>query len=138
MQKLARKIAGIVIGVCMLSYGVKSPMAVCAEVANGQIETRMTYIASYNVGLFIADNGIASISGSVSGKSGVTQTFVKVTLQKSVSGGWEDVESWEDSSDSRSAFVNTTYQVSRGTYRTVMTCSANGETKSQTSVTRTY
>lgn len=102
------------------------------------VEPRMTYIFSYSTELSISSNGVATITGMVRGKSGVTSTYVKVTLQKSESGEWLDVESWEDSSDTRSVTIAETYQVSRGTYRVVMTCSANSETKTITSAERTY
>ena len=74
----------------------------------------------------------------VRGKSGVTSTYVKVTLQKSESGSWKDVKSWEDSNNTRSTTIAETYQVSKGEYRVTMTCSANTETKTATSASRTY
>lgn len=138
MQKLAQKLVGIMLCACMLVCGTESTIAVCAKEAEEQVDARMTYISSYNVGLSISDDGIASVSGLVNGKPGVTHAYVKVTLQKSVSGTWQNVESWEDSSDSRDAIVDIAYQVSRGTYRAVMTCSANGETQSKISATKTY
>ena len=138
MKKLIRQLSGIVVCVCMLLCGGVSPITAVAKEASVQIEPRMTYILSYGADLSISNNGVATITGSVTGKAGVTQTSVKVTLQKSVSGTWTNVESWEASSDGRSASVNTTYQVSRGTYRVTMTCSANGESESTTSETKTY
>ena len=133
-----RQVTGVVVCVCMLLCGGVSPITAVAKEANVQIEPRMTYILSYGADLSISNNGVATITGSVMGKVGVTHTYVKVTLQKSVSGTWTDVESWEASSDSRKASVDTTYQVSRGTYRVTMTCSANSESKSETSATKTY
>lgn len=138
MQKLIRKIIGIMICVCILAYGTEPSMVVCAKEAEQQNEARMTYISSYDVGFSVSADGIVSISGSVTGKSGVTHAYVKVTLQKSVSGTWQNVESWEESSDGRHVSVEITHQVSRGTYRAVMTCSANGETQSKISATKTY
>ena len=88
--------------------------------------------------LSISSDGSASITGLVRGKTGVTSTYVKVILQKKVSGVWIDVESWEDSSNTRSTTIAETYQISRGTYRVSMTCSADGETKTATSAERTY
>ena len=138
MKKLIRQLTGIAACVCMLLCGGTLPITAVAKEASVQIEPRMTYILSYGADLSISNNGVATITGSVTGKAGVTQTSVKVTLQKSVSGTWTNVESWEASSDGRSASVNTTYQVSRGTYRVTMTCSANGESESTTSATKTY
>lgn len=138
MKKLIRQLTGIAACVCMLLCGGTLPITAVAKEMDTQIEPRLTYISTYNVQLSISDNGTATIMGTVTGRIGVTQTSVKVTLQKSVSGTWTNVESWEASSDSRSASVNTTYQVSRGTYRVTMTCSANGESESTTSETKTY
>lgn len=138
MGKLMRQVTGVVVCVCMLLCGGVSLITAVAKEANIQIEPRLAYISAYNVQLSISDNGVATITGSVMGKAGVTHTYVKVTLQKSESGTWTDVESWEASSDSRKSSVDTTYQVSRGTYRLVMTCSANSESTSATSATKTY
>lgn len=124
--------------VCILLCGLVLPISVHAMETDMQIEPRMTSISLYNTDLTISSDGIASISGFVRGKLGVTSTYVEVTLQKSVSGTWVDVDSWENSSDTRSTSVVETYQVSRGTYRVTMTCSADGETKTATSAERTY
>lgn len=100
------------------------------------MEPRTTSISVYSTELSISSDGIASISGFVRGKLGITSTYVEVTLQKSVSGTWVDVESWENSSDTRSTSVAETYLVSRGTYRVTMTCSADRETKTATSAVK--
>ena len=138
MKGLTKRWIGFSICVCLLVCGAGSSFAASAKEVHAQIEPRMTYIASYTANLIISSKGIAYIEGTVLGKSGVTQTSVKVTLQKSVSGAWVDVESWEASSDSRSATVTESYQVARGTYRIEMTCSANGETKSYATEATTY
>lgn len=102
------------------------------------VEPRMTYIYSYSTELSISSDGVATVTGTIRGKSGVTSTYVKVTLQKSESGQWVDVKSWEESSSTRSITIAEIYQVVRGTYRVTMTCSANGETKTATSASRSY
>lgn len=122
---------------CVLFCGFMSPVLAYAQETNVQIEPRMENISTYSTELTIS-NGVASVTGFVRGKSGVTNTYVKVTLQKNVSGEWIDVESWEDSSNTRSTTIAETYQISRGTYRVVMICSADGETKTATSAERTY
>lgn len=101
-------------------------------------ESRMAYIQSYKVELTISDSGVASVTGVVTGKLDVTSTSVEVILQKYVSGDWVDVESWEESNNSFRTSIAETYQISKGTYRVVMTCSANTETKTATSAQRTY
>lgn len=138
MKKLCG-LCSVAMCICMLFSGVISPVKVYAKETNVQaVEPRMTYIFSYSTELSISSNGAATVTGFVRGKSGVTATYVKVTLQEKVSDSWVDVESWEDSSNTISASVSETYQVSRGTYRVTMTCSANGETKTATSAERTY
>lgn len=135
MKRLCRL---AVICICMLFFGMAIPVSVHAAGTNVQIDPRMSSISTYSTELSISSDGVASISGFVRGKTGVTSTYVKVTLQKKVSGVWIDVESWEDSSNTRSASIAETYQISRGTYRVSMTCSADGETKTVTSVERAY
>ena len=109
-----------------------------AQTDSALVEPRMTYISTYSTDLSISDGGAATITGLVRGKTGVTNTYVKVTLQKSISGNWNDIESWEKSNNGRSTTISEVYQVSKGTYRVVMNCSANTESKTATSVTRTY
>lgn len=109
-----------------------------AQTDSALVEPRMTYISTYSTDLSISDGGAATITGLVRGKTGVTNTYVKVTLQKSISGNWNDIESWEKSNNGRSTTISEVYQVSKGTYRVVMNCSANTESKTVTSVTRTY
>lgn len=109
-----------------------------AQTNSTLIEPRMTYISAYSTDLSISDSGAATITGLVRGKTGVSNTYVKVTLQKKISGNWDDIESWEESNSGRSTTISEVYQVSKGTYRVVMNCSANTESKTVTSVTRTY
>lgn len=114
------------------------PITVQAE-GNEGVESRMTYISSYTTSLSISDTGMATITGLVRGKSGVTSTYVKCTLQMSVGGGWVDVKSWEVTSADNGATLGETYQLSsRGTYRVYMECGANTEEKTLISAYRTY
>lgn len=115
-----------------------APIVSYAKEAVTYVESRLAYILTYSTELVISNIGLATITGEVRGKTGVTNAYVKVTLQKYASGDWVDVEDWEDSSNGRNAFISETYQVTRGTYRVVMTCSANSETKTATSAQRTY
>lgn len=139
MRTMHKVCAMLAICMCMLFCGVTSPVTVYAnEISVQPVEPRMTYIYSYSTDLSISSSGVATITGMVRGKSDVTSTYVKVTLQKKVSGKWSDVKSWTTSSSTRSATVAETYQVSKGTYRVTMTCSANSETKTATSAERTY
>lgn len=137
MRKL-RKIIIVVVCMCIVFGGITMPKIVKAEDPTS-VEPRMTYISSYTTELSITSSGVATISGLVRGKSGVTSTYVKCTLQMSIGGGWVDVKSWEVSSTGMGATIGETYQLSsRGTYRVYMECSANTESKTMTSAYRTY
>lgn len=138
MKKLKLFVTGVVVSICVLFGGLSMPIT-CYAAETTQVEPRMVYIAGYSTDLSISSAGVASVSGLVRGKAGVTSTYVKVTLQLSVSGNWVDVKTWEDSSNNIDATVADTYQLfTRGTYRTVMTCRANTEEKEAISAYRTY
>lgn len=138
MKKIKKFLKVAIVCMCFLVGGMAMPTTSWAKEAEKQIEPRMTYISTYNTDLTISNTGLATITGEVRGKSGVTSAYVKVTLQKYESGNWIDKEYWEDSQDGRKASVSETYQIEKGTYRVFMTCSANSETKTATSAERTY
>lgn len=138
MNKYRVFFSTLLVCMCLLTGFMYNPIVVCAEDNTG-IESRMTYISSYTTELSITSTGVATITGRVRGKSGVTSTYVKCTLQMSVGGGWVDVKSWEDRQSTNGATIGETYQLSsRGTYRVYMECSANTESKTLTSAYRTY
>lgn len=138
MKKCKRGIITFLVALCVIFSSTALPIVVNAE-DTVSVEPRMTYISSYTTTLSISDTGLASVTGMVRGKSGVTSSYVKCTLQMSVGGGWVDVKSWEDSSSTPNATVGVDYQLSsRGTYRVYMECRANTEEKTGTSAYRTY
>lgn len=133
----------VVLNVMLLSLSILLGSMAIPKIVNAEDDvhqdTRMTYISSYSTDLSITSTGVASITGNVRGKSGVTSSYVKCTLQMSIGGGWVDVKTWEDNSSTPNATVAQTYQLSsRGTYRVSMECRANTEEKSGTSAYRTY
>jgi hypothetical protein len=131
MMKKSHRITALCIMLAMLVAAIPAIMTEAAE-------SRMTYIISYSADLYISDSGEASITGYVRGKSDVTSTYVSATLQKKSGNAWIDVEFWEDSSTEKNLSIVETYSVSRGTYRLVVTVSANTETKTAISGERTY
>ena len=138
MQKIINLFIVTVTCICVFWSGISIPIVVRA-VDDTNVESRMTYIMSYSTDLSISSTGLATITGRVRGKSGVTSSYVKCTLQMSVGGGWVDVKTWEDTSSTPNATVAVDYQLSsRGTYRVSMECRANTEEKSGTSAYRTY
>lgn len=137
MRKMRICFYAMVLSLCVIFGTTSMPIVVQAE--DTVVDSRMTYILSYTTDLNITSTGLATISGNVRGKSGVTSSYVKCTLQMSVGGGWVDVKTWEDTSSTPNATVIVDYQLSsRGTYRVSMECRANTEEKSGTSAYRTY
>lgn len=138
MKRVKKCFTVTVVCLCMLFGGMAMPITVHAE-DTASVEPRMDYIFAYSNDLTISSTGLASISGIVRGKSGVTSTYVKCTLQLNVSGSWVDVKSWEVSSNTFDATIGETYQLfSHGTYRVYMVCRANTEEKTLISAYRTY
>lgn len=130
-MKKSRRISALCIMIAMLAVAMPA-------IRTEAMESRMTYIISYSADLYISNSGEASITGYVRGKGDVTSTYVSATLQRKSGNYWIDVESWEDSSTERNLSVVETYSVSRGTYRLVVTVTANTETKTAISDERTY
>ena len=94
LKRIGRLVA---ICICAVCVGIIPITAHAMEVSDKQIQPRMDYISSYGTELTISDSGEASVTGFVRGKKGVTNAYVKVTLQKKVSGSWVYVQSWESS-----------------------------------------
>lgn len=137
MKKIRISFYAVVLSLCIAFGAVSFPVVVYAEETT--VDSRMTYILSYTTDLSITSTGVATVTGNVRGKSGVTSSYVKCTLQMSIGGGWVDVKSWEHSSSTPNATIGETYQLSsRGTYRVYMVCRANTEEKDGTSAYRTY
>ena len=138
MRNFSKCIAKVMVCVCLVLVVTSMPVRVHA-LETESAESRMTYITSYTTDLSISSTGVATITGSVRGKSGVTSSYVTCTLQMSVGGDWVDVKSWTDANNARGSTVAQTYQLSsRGTYRVFMECGANTEEKTLTSAYRTY
>lgn len=109
LKRIGRLVA---ICICAVCVGIIPITAHAMEVSDKQIQPRMDYISSYGTELTISDSGEASVTGFVRGKKGVTNAYVKVTLQKKVSGSWVYVQSWESSGSGRNATIAETYSVS--------------------------
>ncbi len=141
MRKMKSICRVAVMCVCLILGGILMPVTSNAQglnVLNVQAQPRMTDIMAYKVELSINSSGLASVTAFVIAKSDDASVYVTATLQRYVSGRWENVKVWEDSRVGLKASVVETYQVARGTYRVVMNCGANTEHKSFTSAERTY
>lgn len=138
MRKMKSICRVAVMCVCLILGGILMPVTSNAQELNVQVQPRMTDIMACKVELSINSSGLASVTAFVIAKSDDASVYVTATLQRYVSGRWENVKIWEDSKVGLKASVVETYQVARGTYRVVMNCGANTEHKSFTSAERTY
>mgnify|MGYP003295538968 CR=1 FL=1 len=139
MQKMKKTFIALVVCVGILAGSNVCTIPVCAQESINVIgNARMAYIYSYGTNLSISNSGVASVSASVVADSDVSSVFLRVQLQKFVLGNWITENTWEGTYADNSASISATYQVSSGTYRTVMRCTANSETKTATSSTVYY
>ncbi len=127
----------VVVCLCLCLMAV-SPSGVVKAKEQETAKPYWTSIYEYNAELVISDKGMASVKGYVVGRSSVTSTYVKVSLQKKSGNTWVEVESWEDTCESRRLSVSKTYQVSHGTYRVVATVKADSESETAISESRSY
>lgn len=121
-----------VFGSSVISYAADMDTPIWEEPAEP-----MEYISSYGGNLSINSSGVATVTGYIRGKSGVSDAYVKVTLQKQVSGTWSNLKAWDDQGG-RNAAVEETYTVTGGTYRVKIYCSAGAEAKTFYSAAKTY
>ncbi len=68
MKKSIQRLMGVAFCICVLVYGLAHPITSYAEESDMRIESRMTYISSYETKLSISDSGSASVFGQVKGK----------------------------------------------------------------------
>lgn len=141
MRKARKLLTGILLSILVMNaLNIPTMEVYAAEVDEPIWEDPvdpMTYISSYGCNFTISSSGVTSLSGYIKGKPGVDDAYVLVTLQKQVSGGWSNVTSWDDQGG-RNASVSETYNVSRGTYRIEVYCSAGTESKTFDSASKTY
>ena len=115
----------ILTGVTINPVPLHAEDAKCSE-ANESNE-KLIYISDCGASINIDSIGTAYISGYIDGKSGVNDAYIKITLQK-LSSTWNDVTYWEDYGG-RNASIYENYNVSQGTYRLKVYCSAGSEAK---------
>lgn len=89
MKRLCKMVCA---GICVLVCGLVLCEPVSAKGTSVEAEPRMTSTSSYSTERTISTDGVASATGFVRGKSEVTNTYVKVTLQQKVSDSWVDVK----------------------------------------------
>lgn len=104
--------------------------------SDNEITPFLTYISSYECSLDIS-NGNAECTSSIDGNSKVTSTKITMILQKLSSGSWINVATF-NATGGNSCELERTYKISRGTYRLYCTFTANSETVTKKTASKTY
>lgn len=117
----------------------------CASAVTPDISTRaMEQIIRTSCGIGIADDGLATMSGSTAGDTNSTKVTVAMYLERQKTGGWSTVPgmSWTASTTtSVTIALNKSYYVDRGwNYRLRVEHSATGPngTETRTSYSSAY
>lgn len=128
----------LAVSMCMAIF-VNTPIVSFAATADGEnvAVPYLTYITSYDVSLNFS-NGNALVSGSVTGKSGVTKSIVICNLEKLVGSYWLQVQSFTDTKAGSSASVSGSYPVDAGTYRVYGSFTCNNEIRTAYTANKSY
>lgn len=143
MKTVNKKIA-IFVAMILACASIGSSVAFASEPQlstpeDQNIELRYTHIQSCRSSLSIS-NGKAGILAIYAGKTSLEKVVMTVRLQKKVSGTWLTQSQWSKTSTALTSTFDTTYTVSRGTYRVSTTFKVNdgAETATANSVTVVY
>lgn len=80
----------------------------------------------------------ASVLAKVQGKDGTSNVSMVAVLQRQRGSSWVNVKTWEKSSASKSVRLQEVYPISSGTYRVMLTGTADGESTTVYSAVVTY
>lgn len=137
MRRSKKIVVALLLSICMF-FGTTASTITYADEA----QSRMLYISSYFVDLYISSDGLADISASLAAKCDVISTSIMVILQRQIGDSWGNVTSWYAEEDYEYVDIPEQYRVSRGTYRCVATFVVNtdsgSETKHMTTAESTY
>lgn len=137
MRRGKKIVVALLLGVCMFFGSTVSTITYADET-----QSRMLYISSYFVDLYISSDGLAEPSAGLDAKCDANSTSIMVILQRQIGDSWGNVTSWYAEGDSRHVAIAEQYRVSRGTYRCVATFVVNtdsgSETKHMTTAESTY
>lgn len=127
------------LSVCLsLALFINTPMISFAQTAEGTtIQPRYTSIQNHSLSLYIS-SGKASVSGSTTGYSGVSETHVKCNLEKLSGSYWVQLQSWSSTQSGTYASTSGEYSVSAGTYRVMGTHRCDSETITDYTSNKTY
>lgn len=119
---------------CLTVFFNSGVMAFASE--SPSVMPRYTYIQNYSLSLYVADDN-AHINAKLTGKSGVTESYIKCNLEKLMGSYWMQLKSFS-TTDTDFAALIVDYPVDRGTYRVMGIFRCNTETQTAYSGNYTY
>ncbi len=124
---------------CMAIFANTPIVSYAANADDGNLVSPCyTYIYSTGVGLVISPEGVATITATVNGYPGVTESYVKCNLEKLMGSYWMQIKSFEDRQAGTYAGLSKTHQVDAGMYRVMLTAKCNNETATVYTSNQTY
>ena len=123
MKMEKKRLAIVYIAICLI---MTTAVPVYANYPEEGFVPLSEYYYSAKATLAISPNGTATVTGKISGLTGVTtKTTVHLYLQKKESGNWIDVDDWVLSNDTSDTTLQRTKSVAKGyTYRAKASCYA--------------
>ena len=135
MKRFWKRVVMILMCVVAVSfYKVSYVQAQSVTVAT----PRYISISKCNATLTLAGEADVYVKGEVIGVSGTSKTSIVAVLQRQRGGSWVDVKTWEKSSASKSVSLQENYPISSGTYRVLLTGTADSESTTVYSSTLNY
>ena len=120
MKKEIRIFLSLALALCLLGGNISQAYAagIVEETDYTQIEPRYVHIMGTTATINV-NSSTGKITSSMTAVSSVTSDTLKVTmsLQKLENGDWEDVKTWDTSSQHSISYSKPYYVYERGTYR---------------------
>lgn len=135
MKQFMKRMFLILVCAIAVSFGKVSDVQ--AQSVTG-VSPRFVSISECNVTLSLAGEAEVIVVGTVVGVSGTANTSLVAVLQRQRGNSWVDVKTWETSSASKRVSLQEVYPISSGTYRVILTGTADGESTTVYSTMLTY
>lgn len=123
MKMKKKQIAILCIFACLIASAV---IPAYAEVPEDHLMPLANYYYSASASLTISASGIATATGGIIGRPGVTtKTTVHLYLQRKENGAWVNVDDWISSNETTDTTLQENKAVTKGyTYRAKASCYA--------------
>ena len=120
MKQKAKKVACILLVMCLMSVNIIATAALTATEEEYAVQPRFTYIWSISVGLGIEPDGYSTCDTGMTLYEETHSARIDMTLQRNDGSGWDDVKSWSVTDDGPDVDITEhRYVVSGYDYRVV-------------------